>query len=87
MRCCRLGRAATEPSFDPVWFGILFLHEDAGVLSDPPFGPTAFYLNSVAPPEIAMQTILRGVLPFVGLQLIALLVVLLFPQIAPWPFG
>jgi tripartite ATP-independent transporter DctM subunit len=78
---------ATELGFDPVWFGILFcMNMQASYLS-PPFGPAAFYLKSVAPPEISLQTIFKGVLPFIGLQVIGLLLVLLFPQIALWPLG
>jgi tripartite ATP-independent transporter DctM subunit len=78
---------ATELGFDPVWFGILFCMNMQASYLTPPFGPAAFYLKSVAPPEISMQLIFRGVLPFVGLQLIGLLMVLLFPQIALWPLG
>jgi tripartite ATP-independent transporter DctM subunit len=78
---------ATGLGFDPVWFGILFcMNMQASYLS-PPFGPAAFYLKSVAPPEISMQTIFTGVLPFIGLQVIGLVLVLLFPQIALWPLS
>jgi tripartite ATP-independent transporter DctM subunit len=78
---------ATGLGFDPVWFGILFcMNMQASYLS-PPFGPAAFYLKSVAPREISMQTIFTGLLPFIGLQAIGLLLVLLFPQIALWPLG
>ena len=78
---------AVELGYDPVWFGILFcMNMQASYLS-PPFGPAAFYLKSVAPPEISMQTIFTGVLPFIGLQVIGLLLVLLFPQVALWPLG
>jgi tripartite ATP-independent transporter DctM subunit len=78
---------ATALGYDPIWFGILFcMNMQASYLS-PPFGPAAFYLKSVAPPEISMQTIFTGVLPFIGLQVIGLLLVLLFPQIALWPLG
>jgi TRAP-type mannitol/chloroaromatic compound transport system permease large subunit len=48
----------------------------------PPFGPAAFYLKSVAPPDVTLQQIFRGVLPFIGLQLIGLGLVLFFPQVA-----
>ena len=78
---------ATQLGFDPVWFGILFCMNMQASYLTPPFGPAAFYLKSVAPPEITMQLIFRGVLPFVGLQLIGLLAILLFPQIALWPLG
>jgi TRAP-type mannitol/chloroaromatic compound transport system permease large subunit len=76
---------ATGLGFDPVWFGILFCMNMQASYLTPPFGPAAFHLKSVAPPEITMQLIFRGVLPFVGLQLIGLLTILLFPQIALWP--
>ena len=78
---------AVELGFDPVWFGILFCMNMQMSYLTPPFGPAAFYLKSVAPPEITLHTIFAGVLPFVGLQLIGLLIVLLFPQVALWPLG
>ena len=78
---------ATELGFDPVWFGILFCMNMQASYLTPPFGPAAFYLKSVAPPQITMQLIFRGVLPFVVLQLIGLLLILFFPQIALWPLG
>ena len=45
----------------------------------PPFGPAAFYLKSVAPPHISLTDIFRGFLPFIGIQLLALLVLLVWP--------
>ena len=50
----------------------------------PAFGPAAFYLKSVVPEGIELQTIFAGVLPFVALQMTGLILVLLFPQIALW---
>ena len=50
----------------------------------PPFGPAAFYLKSVAPPEITLDVIFSSVWPFMILQAIGLLLVLFFPQIALW---
>ena len=47
----------------------------------PPFGPAAFYLKSVAPPHITLPDIFRGFLPFIGLQLFVLALVLCFPLI------
>ena len=47
----------------------------------PPFGPAAFFLKSVAPPEITLAQIFRGFLPFVALQLLALAVMLAWPSI------
>ena len=50
----------------------------------PPFGPACFWLKSVAPPEITLQQIFASVLPFIGLQIIGLLLVMFFPEIALW---
>jgi TRAP-type mannitol/chloroaromatic compound transport system permease large subunit len=50
----------------------------------PPFGPAAFYLKSVAPPEISLGTIFSSLLPFIGLQIMALAVVILVPELALW---
>ena len=47
----------------------------------PPFGPACFWLKSVAPPEISLQDIFMSVLPFIGLQIIGLTLVILFPDI------
>ena len=76
---------AKDLGFDPVWFGILFCMNMQASYLTPPFGPAAFYLKSVAPPEIDIQMIFKGVLPFVGLQLIGLFLILFFPEIALWP--
>ena len=70
-----------ELGFDPVWFGVVFaLNMQVSFLS-PPFGPAAFYLKSVAPPDISLGEIFRSLLPFIALQLLALAVVILFPGI------
>ena len=47
----------------------------------PPFGPAAFYLKSVAPPHITLPDIFRGFLPFIAIQLLILMIILLFPEI------
>jgi tripartite ATP-independent transporter DctM subunit len=68
--------------YDPVWFGVVFCMNMQVSYLSPPFGPAAFYLKSVAPPDVTLQQIFRGVLPFIALQLIGLGLVLSFPQIA-----
>ena len=50
----------------------------------PPFGWSLFYLKGVAPPEIKTQDIYRGVMPFIGIQLAGLGLVMLFPALATW---
>jgi tripartite ATP-independent transporter DctM subunit len=70
--------------YDPVWFGILFCMNMQCSFLTPPFGPAAFYLKSVAPPEIQLQTIFGALLPFICMQLVALGFLLVFPQLALW---
>ncbi|MBL26820.1 MAG: C4-dicarboxylate ABC transporter permease [Rhodospirillaceae bacterium] len=70
--------------FDPVWFGILFCMNMQVSYITPPFGPAAFYLKGVAPPEISLQDIFSALWPFICLQLLGLTIVLLFPEVALW---
>lgn len=66
---------------DPLWFGILIaLNLQASFLT-PPFGFSLFYLRGVAPASVSTVDIYRGVMPFIGLQLIALGIVMAFPGI------
>jgi len=69
---------------DPVWFGVVFcLNMQVSFLS-PPFGPAAFYLKSVAPKDISLGEIFSSLLPFIGLQILVLALVVFFPQLALW---
>lgn len=70
--------------YDPVWFGILFAMNIQIYMLSPPFGPACFYLKSVAPKDVTLQEIFLAVLPFIGLQIIGLILVMAFPQIALW---
>ena len=68
--------------YDLIWFGVLFnITMQVGYLS-PPFGQAAFYLKSVAPPEISLNHIFASVLPFIALQIVGLLLVLFVPDVA-----
>jgi tripartite ATP-independent transporter DctM subunit len=68
--------------YDLIWFGILFnITMQIGYLS-PPFGQAAFYLKSVTPPDISLNEIFNSMWPFMGLQLIGLILVLLIPDIS-----
>ena len=67
--------------FDPIWFGVLFVINIQIYFLSPPFGPACFWLKSVAPPEITLQNIFWAVLPFIGLQIIGLVTVMMFPEI------
>jgi TRAP-type mannitol/chloroaromatic compound transport system permease large subunit len=48
----------------------------------PPMAPAIFYLRAISPPEITLADMYRGVIPFIGLQLLTLVLILIFPQIA-----
>ena len=68
--------------FDPLWFGIIYnVNMQISFLS-PPFGYALFYLKGVAPPEISMWEIIKSVLPFLGLQVIGLIICIAFPPIS-----
>lgn len=72
----------TALGYDLIWFGVLFnITMQVGYLS-PPFGQAAFYLKSVAPPEISLNHIFASLFPFIGLQVIGLLLVLFIPDVA-----
>jgi len=50
----------------------------------PPFGFALFYLKGVAPPELKSTDIYKGVLPFIGIQIFAIVMVFIFPSIVTW---
>jgi len=79
-----LAPIAVHLGVDPLWFAVLIALNLQTSFLTPPFGFSLFYLKAAAPPEIRMQQIYRGVLPFVAIQLAALTLVVLFPQIALW---
>lgn len=70
-----------EPRHVAIWFGVLFCMNMQVSFLSPPFGPAAFYLKSVAPAHISLTDIFRGFLPFIGIQLLALCVLLIWPSI------
>jgi tripartite ATP-independent transporter DctM subunit len=75
----------TQLGYDPVWFGILFAINMQVSYISPPFGPAAFYLKSVAPPEITLKDIFVSMIPFIAIQLCVLGLMLAYPQISIWP--
>ena len=69
---------------DPIWLGVMIgLLLQTSFLT-PPFGFSLFYLRGVAPRTITTPMIYRGVLPFIAIQLIALAVLWMFPELATW---
>ncbi|MGS4991804.1 TRAP transporter large permease [Roseibium sp. RP-7] len=71
-----------ELGYDPVWFGVLFAMNMQVSFLTPPFGPAAFYLKSVTPPEISLGEIFRSLVPFIALQVIAVGLLVMFPALA-----
>jgi len=69
---------------DPVWLGILICLNLQTSFLTPPFGWSLFFLKGVAPPEVSTIDIYKGVLPFIGLQFIALALVFFMPELATW---
>ncbi|WP_404375390.1 TRAP transporter large permease subunit [Vreelandella aquamarina] len=70
--------------FDTTWFAVLFILSMQSAYLTPPFGYNLFYMRSVAPSSITIVDIYRSALPFVGLQIIGLILVVAFPSIALW---
>lgn len=73
-----------SPDQAKIWFGILFVMNIQIYFLSPPFGPACFWLKSVAPKDVTLQEIFLAVLPFIGLQIVGLVLVVMFPQIALW---
>jgi tripartite ATP-independent transporter DctM subunit len=75
---------AKNLGFDPIWFGVLFVVSMQTAYLTPPFGYNLFYMRGVAPPEITTLDIYQSVIPFIILQTIGLILIIIFPQIALW---
>jgi tripartite ATP-independent transporter DctM subunit len=67
-----------------VWFGVMVGMNLQTSFLTPPFGFALFYLRGVAPPEVTTAQIYRGVIPFIIIQLIGLLALILFPGLVTW---
>ena len=85
-----LGLDLAVPGFDQVrdpsvvWFAILVAVTLQTSFLTPPVGFALFYLKGVCPPEISLGHIYKGIIPFVGLQLLGLFIVFKFPQLVTW---
>jgi tripartite ATP-independent transporter DctM subunit len=75
---------ATMAGFDGVWFCVLFLIMIQTSYLTPPMAPAIFYLRAVAPPEITISHMYRGVVPFIALQVLTLFFTMAFPQLVTW---
>jgi TRAP-type mannitol/chloroaromatic compound transport system permease large subunit len=79
-----IGPALLMLGFDPVWLGIMIAVNLQTSFLTPPFGFALFYLRGVAPPEVTTMHIYRGVIPFIILQLLMLVILAMFPELATW---
>jgi tripartite ATP-independent transporter DctM subunit len=70
--------------FDLIWYGILYTITCQIAYLTPPFGYNLFLMRAMAPPEISLLDIYRSIVPFVGVMLVALAILMAFPQIALW---
>ncbi len=70
--------------FDPVWYGVLYTITCQIAYMTPPFGYNLFLMRAMAPPEITLTDIYRSISPFVLVMVLALILVMTFPQIALW---
>ncbi len=70
--------------FDLIWYGVLYTVTTQIAYMTPPFGYNLFLMRAMAPPEITIRDIYSSILPFVCVMLLALALVMVFPQIALW---
>lgn len=70
--------------FDLIWYGILYTITTQIAYMTPPFGYNLFLMRAMAPPEIGLRDIYWSILPFVFVMVVALSLVMIFPQIALW---
>jgi tripartite ATP-independent transporter DctM subunit len=79
-----VGPVLLAMGLDPVWLGIMIALNLQTSFLTPPFGFALFYLRGVAPPSVSTVHIYRGAVPFVAIQIFALLLVAAFPDLVTW---
>jgi tripartite ATP-independent transporter DctM subunit len=75
---------ASMLGIDLVWFGVMVGMNLQTSFLTPPFGFALFYLRGVAPDEVKTSDIYRGVIPFIVIQVLAILTIILFPELVTW---
>ena len=70
--------------FNLIWYGILYTITTQIAYMTPPFGYNLFLMRAMAPPEITLRDIYRSIIPFVGVMIVALAIIMIFPEIALW---
>ena len=79
-----VGPVLLAMGLDPVWLGIMIAINLQTSFLTPPFGFALFYLRGVAPPSVTTAQIYRGAIPFVAIQVLALLLLAAFPDLVTW---
>ncbi len=74
----------TAVGFDVVWFCVVFLVMLQTAYLTPPMAPSIFYLRGIAPPEITLRDMYVGIWPFIGLQLVVVVLIMVFPDFVTW---
>jgi len=74
----------THFQIDPLFFGLLVALNLQTAFLSPPVAMAAFYLKGVAPPHVTLNQIFGGMLPFMGIQIIAIVLLYVFPEIGLW---
>jgi len=69
---------------DMAWLAILVAMNLQTSFLTPPFGWALFFLKGVAPPSVSTVDIYRGVIPFIGIQALALILLFIFPELTSW---
>ena len=69
---------------DPIWLGILIAINLQTSFLTPPFGFAIFYLKSVIPKEVETVDIYKGVIPFIIIQILTIILIVLVPEITTW---
>ena len=73
-----------ELGFDLIWYGVLYTITTQIAYMTPPFGYNLFLMRAMAPPEVSLRDIYRSIIPFVAVMVLALAIIMAFPELALW---
>jgi tripartite ATP-independent transporter DctM subunit len=79
-----VGPVLMAMGLDPLWLGVMIALNLQTSFLTPPFGFSLFYLRGVCPDSVPTSAIYRGVVPFIGIQLLALIVLAVWPSLVTW---
>ena len=79
-----LFRSVGSLGFDLVWYGVLYTITCQIAYMTPPFGYNLFLMRAMAPPDVTLRDIYASVAPFAAIMVVAMVLVMMFPQIALW---